>query len=205
MKSEDKTPGHRKGLASRRFQRDKFLGFCPTMWPLAGFIIMIFISSSLYSQANITGNLTDYVDNIVDQIPGSTPANIYQVPNSSETSIWRQIIQDIMSGDYAGANSQAASVEYRVVHYTDNSVNPNHEYYILERVSGASSHYWGTFVFNTNPRRYRLVIQSPHPEHDRNTGYQGFRVFKEAGARAFFVSGRAVAIGQPCRVAEAAP
>ncbi len=182
-------PGHRMDLTSRRFLRDKILGFCHPMWTIAVFVSMLFVFSSSYGQVNLTGNLTDYIDNIVDQIPGTTPANLYQVPNSSETSIWRQIIQDIMTGDYANANNQAASLEYRVVHYTDNSVNPNHEYYVLERVSGATSHYWGTFVFNTNPLRYRLVIQSPHPENDRNTGYQGFRVFKEAGARAFFVSG----------------
>ncbi len=164
------------------------------LWPgmmtilIAG-VILLWPHSGAFGQVSLSGNFTDYVDNIVDQIPGTSPANLYQIPNSSETALWRQVIQAIMSADYADAHSLAASLEYRVVHYTDNSVSPNREYYVLERVSGATSHYWGTFIFNPNPKRYRLIIQSPHPRHDTNTGYQGFRVFRDSGARAFFVSG----------------
>jgi len=79
-------------------------------------------------------------------------------------------------------------IEYRIIEYTDNSVFPSVTYYLLQMNQGGSN-YWGTYIFNPNPDRAQLVIQSPHPKKDYNTGKQGFYVFREVGARAFFLSG----------------
>lgn len=44
-------------------------------------------------------------------------------------------------------------------------------------------------MFSKNACRSNLVIQSPHPLHDKNTGKQGIFIFKELDARAFCMTG----------------
>ncbi|MCF8282187.1 MAG: hypothetical protein K9J45_17465, partial [Bacteroidales bacterium] len=52
-----------------------------------------------------------------------------------------------------------------------------------------STNYWGTYVMHSNPCRPNLIIQSPHPLHDVNTGQQGLYVFQKIDARFFMMSG----------------
>ncbi|MFH2036766.1 MAG: dockerin type I domain-containing protein [Candidatus Zixiibacteriota bacterium] len=139
-----------------------------------------------YGQVALSGDLTTHIDSLIDEVPDESPANLYQEPGSTAQSTWRGIIQDMISGDFSSAHSAATSLDYRVVEFTDVS---SKVYYILERTSTSTTNYWGSYVFNPDPRRPHLVIQCPHPVDNLNTGNQGFRVFTAANARAYFVAG----------------
>ncbi|GEM_PF-1891182 len=142
-----------------------------------------------YSQVSASGDLTARIDSIIALIPGETPANLYVGPNSSQQTLWRSIIQDMLNADYSSAHSSASSIDYEVVAFTDNTQSPSKTFYILERKPTATSYYWGTFIFNPDARRPKLVIQCPHPVQNINTGYQGLRVFETADAWIYFVAG----------------
>ncbi|MFH2036764.1 MAG: T9SS type A sorting domain-containing protein [Candidatus Zixiibacteriota bacterium] len=152
-------------------------------------VISLMACCNIMAQTTIAGNLTTHMDSIISEIPGSTPEGLYLQPGTSSRDLWRTIIQNILAENYDLADNDAGLINYRVVEFLDITESPNHTYYILERTPESTSRYWGTFIFNPSPKIYRLVIQSPHPKYDRNTGYQGFRIFKESGCRAFFVSG----------------
>jgi hypothetical protein len=141
---------------------------------------------SLSAQVSMTGDLTAHIDSIISTIPNETPANLYVEPTSTQRSTWRQIIDNILSGSYSTAHSTAGTLSYRLVAFSDNSASPAKLYYVLEKTAAGSNH-WGTYVFNPAPRRPKLVIQSPHPIDNINTGEQGWRVFMVSQALAYFV------------------
>ncbi len=153
------------------------------------FIILILAGPKSGAQFALTGDLTAHIDSIVSAMPGATPAGMYLQPSSSSRTLWRDIIQDVLAGDYETANSNAATKNYRVVLFTDDADNPGRMCVILERTPASTSRYWGTFVFDPQPHRPQLVIQCPHGRYDSNTGKEGFRVFQQARARAYFVNG----------------
>ncbi|MBE0566736.1 MAG: hypothetical protein IH621_12290, partial [Krumholzibacteria bacterium] len=154
-------------------------------------ILLAVLLSSLpaVAQETAAGSLVERVDAIIGAMPSSYDGGQYLQPNDTSRALFREIFADIHAGDYAGAHTKAASREYRVVLFTDTTTVAPTDHVILERAAGATSRYWGTYVFNPAPRRPFLAIQSPHPRFDSNTGYQGVRTYRDAGARAFFVSG----------------
>ncbi len=141
------------------------------------------------AQVSESGDLTGHIDVLISQIPDEFETDLYQEPTVSESNFWRSIIQDILAADYTAAHSKASTIDYQLVEYSDNAGSPAKVYYVLERAPGATTHYWGTFVFNPSPRRPKLIIQCPHQPNDRNTGKQGWRVFTLAGCRAYFLTG----------------
>ncbi|MBN2226148.1 MAG: T9SS type A sorting domain-containing protein [candidate division Zixibacteria bacterium] len=164
-------------------------GMKKVLYSTALFIFLFLVSGSPVAQVILSGDITVHMDSIMTAIPGATPSGMYLQPGISSRALWHQMIADIMTENYAEAHDSALTINYRLVQFTDNASVPEQVYYILERTPESSSRYWGTFVFNPDARRRQLVIQSPHARYDRNTGYQGWRVFKTAGARAFFVNG----------------
>ncbi len=149
------------------------------------------ISTSICGQVIDSGDIVSHIDSIITTIPGEDAGDMdkYSTPNTTADQQWRQIVQDILDEDYASANTTASSLEYRVVEFTDNTTVPGRVYYILEMTPGSTANYWGTYVFNPNPSRSKLVIQAPHPLQNRNTGEQGFRVFKQDGAWVYCLAG----------------
>ncbi|MFH2036765.1 MAG: dockerin type I domain-containing protein [Candidatus Zixiibacteriota bacterium] len=156
---------------------------------ISALIFILMIAFNLNAQVNLVGDLTAHVDSLVASIPGSTPAGLYLQPGSTSRTLWRQIIQNILIGDYGSAHNDALTIDYRVVVFADNSVSPTRDYIILERTPESTSRYWGTFIFNPDPLRYKLVIEAPHSRYDINTGYQAFRIFYSLGSRALFING----------------
>jgi hypothetical protein len=147
---------------------------------------LLLLCSSLSAQVTISGDLTQHIDSIISTVPNDTPADVYVEPNSSERATWRQIIQNILDGQYATAHSTAGSISYRLVEFSDNAASPAKIYYVLEKLAAGSNH-WGTFVFNPEPRRPKLVIQCPHPVDNIHTGEEGWRVYKTTQAFAYFL------------------
>jgi hypothetical protein len=142
-----------------------------------------------HAQVSQSGDLTDHIDNIIATMPSSPNGGDYLQPNAASRALWREIIDHILAGEYADAHTKALTRNYQVVLYTDTEHPDSIVHVVLERTPESTSRYWGTFVFNTSPRRLNLVIQSPHPRYDLNTGYQGIRIYQHTEARAFFVAG----------------
>jgi murein DD-endopeptidase MepM/ murein hydrolase activator NlpD len=152
------------------------------------FIIISLAFDICRSQTQMTGNLADRVNTFILGLPSGIGTDEYQVPTTSGLSIWGNSITKLIQGQYAAANDTAALIGYRVLEYTDNTTIPNKLFYVLEKTT-SSTNYWGMFVYNPYPVRSKLFIQSPHPKFDLKTGQQGFYIFKNVGARAYFTSG----------------
>ncbi|WKZ69759.1 MAG: T9SS type A sorting domain-containing protein [Melioribacteraceae bacterium] len=153
------------------------------------FIIAItFLGIISLAQIQKSGNLQTHIDSIITNMPDVVGGNEYQHPTIEQLSNWGEIIDSILATNYADAHSLASSLSYRITEFIDNSVSPNKTYYVLQNNPNGTN-YWGTYIFNPAPDRAQLVIQSPHPKKDFNTGKQGFFVFREVGARSFFLSG----------------
>ena len=159
------------------------------MRTMIALVAVALLCGSVSAQVTQSGDLTAHIEDLIDLIPDEFETDLYQEPSVSERTLWRAIIQDILASDYSAAHSKATTIDYQLVEYSDNASSPAKIYYVLEREPGSTTHYWGTFVFNPNPRRPKLVIQAPHPPDDRNVGRQGWLVFTLAGCRAYFVTG----------------
>lgn len=90
-----------------------------------------------------------------------------------------------LSGNYSASADSVTSLDYSVVQFTDTTGTEDQIYYMLKN---KGTNYWGTYVLNPLYCR-SLVVQSPHPIKDFNTGKQGVYVFRETKALFFAMSG----------------
>lgn len=157
--------------------------------PLLAGLILLLVPFASGGQVVDSGDLAAHIDAIIQTMPSTVDGGQYLQPNLASRDLWRDIVDSILAGDFAAAHTLAGAKNYQVVLYTDTGGDLPVQHAILQQVPGSTSRYWGTFVFNQDPRRPKLLIQSPHPRFDMNTGNQGIRVFQETGALAFFLSG----------------
>ncbi len=153
-------------------------------------LLCVVAITTVFAQINMSGNIETHVDSLINAMPTGSAAdsNKYQIPSILDLATWSNTITKIAEGNYSAANDSASTIAYRIVKFTHTSSSPAITYYILEKTA-ASINYWGTFVYNPSPKRGKLFIQSPHPLYDSNTGQQGILIFRNVGARAFYVSG----------------
>ena len=133
-----------------------------------------------------TMDIENYIGTIINHLP-SDGTNDFAEPTPGNMTTWQTIIDNLIANNTTTANTNAATLDYEVVLFTDNSVSPNQQYYLLQKTA-TGSNYWGTYVFNAAPCR-EIIIQSPHPIHDSNTGNQGAYCFKNTNARLFMLAG----------------
>jgi len=150
------------------------------------FLICILSSITLFAQS-ATGNIEDYVGNIIDNAPGSTGDN-YVIPSATQLNTWNSIINYLLADNIVDARSNATALNYQVTEFTDTSITPNQVFYVLEE-GNVQSYYWGTYVFSITPTRNNLIIQAPHSKYDTNTGKQAVYCFKMNIAKAVFING----------------
>ena len=153
---------------------------------LTSFLLSLFLPSSLYCQT-LSGDIELYISAYIDQLPGSNE-NDYSIPEASDLKTWQELLTHLLNDELSDARQKADLINYQVVEFEDNSISPHAYYYVVEEKINRQ-HYWGTYIINRNPLRSQLVIQSPHPVYDSNTGRQGIFCFKRLGALAFFISG----------------
>ncbi len=127
-----------------------------------------------------------YFCTFIDNLPAAG-LNNFANPSTGNLSTWETIIDNLLSHNTATAQTNAATLDYEVILFTDNSVNPNKLYYLVQKTA-ASSNYWGTYVFNPSPCR-EIVIQAPHPVFDSNTGKQAVYCLKNTNSRALLLAG----------------
>jgi hypothetical protein len=153
------------------------------------FIILlnILIASFTLSAQNRQGSLDTYLNNYIDNLPGNS-GNNYTKPNVNQLNTWSQTIDAILSNNISLARSIAVDFNYQIIAFTDTIHSFGQAYYILEEKS-PRIYYWGTYIFSSAPCRNKLIIQSPHPRYDTNTGKQGVFCFSRLNAKALFLSG----------------
>ncbi len=136
-------------------------------------------------QVPAQGDLRQFIDNKISNLPKSG-SNEYMDPASDDLVVWEEAISALLSNNLSESHDLFSEIDYQVIVFTNSS--DGNEYYIIDRKSGASN-YWGIYILNPNPCRNQLIIQSPHPIYDTNTGYQGLYTFIELDAKALFISG----------------
>lgn len=146
-------------------------------------------AAGVQAQEAQSGDLTNHLDGVIASMPATKDGGDYLQPNSTSRALWREIVDHILAGEHALAHTKALTKNYQVVLFTDTAGGDSTVHVVLERTPESTSRYWGTFVFSAAPLRSHLVIQSPHPRYDLNTGYQSVRIYQHTRARAFFVSG----------------
>jgi hypothetical protein len=149
-------------------------------------LFFIFTTVFLFGQT-ATGNIEDYVGNIIYNAPGSTGDN-YIEPNATQLNTWNTVINFILIEDLINARSNANGLNYQINEFTDISISPNQIFYVLEE-KNPQSNYWGTFIFSQTPLRNNLIIQAPHSKFDTNTGKEAIYCFKNTLDKAVFING----------------
>ncbi len=154
-------------------------------------IIILFLSINLFfpvfSQTTESGDIFTKVSNIISSMPGDG-TDEYSAPSAAELTIFQNIIADFIAGNYADADTKAATVGYDVIEFTETTIVPNPIYYVLEKTAASTNH-WGTYIFNPSPCRAGLTLQSPHSKKDFNTGKESIHIFRKLEAEFFFLNG----------------
>ncbi|MEQ8469649.1 MAG: T9SS type A sorting domain-containing protein [Marinoscillum sp.] len=138
-----------------------------------------------FSQVSAEANVYQYLENKISNIPASS-SNVYEDPTEGQIETWKEAFLSFVDGEYAVADGQFSALGYRIVNITDTETG--YQFYIIEK-QASSSNYWGTYAFNPKACRPNLVLQSPHPKFDSNTGSQGAYSFLALNAGSFFLSG----------------
>lgn len=137
------------------------------------------------AQTSTSGDLSVYVDDIIDDLPGADD-NDYTDPISSEIAVWESALEELFDSCYQVADSLMDLVGYDVILYLDTTSGTTH--LIIEKQPG-SNHYWGTYIFNPAACRSELILMAPHPKKDLNTGRQGVYCYIRCDAFAFMLAG----------------
>ncbi|UXX79872.1 T9SS type A sorting domain-containing protein [Reichenbachiella carrageenanivorans] len=139
------------------------------------------------AQETIDANIYDLVYAEVAALPGAS-TNVFTSLDGEDKSEWQTLVDKVISKEYAEAALAATGLGYELVNVKDTDGGKSLNLYMLRKLAD-SDNYWGTYIFNDKPARAQVVIQSPHAIKDRNTGVEGAYVFREMGARAFFLTG----------------
>ncbi len=162
-------------------------------WALIIFTVSINQLNAKTDPIQVNGNLVDKINQNKSLMPQEWEnlgeGTIYIDPtNNQRGGFLNQVYIPLYDGDYVTSATNAENFGYRLLEFTDNT--DQQTYYILERdPQNQLNNFWGTYVYNPNPKKSQLIIQSPHPDHDTYTDRLGAYVFREVGARLFFMSG----------------
>ena len=146
--------------------------------------ISIFSINTFAQVVNDTGQVFIEMSSIISDMPGDS-GNDYKIPTDTQFNSWGQVLESLFKGDYTTASDTANTLDYNLIHFLDTSQVPNKAYFILK---ATGTNYWGTYVYNPNYCR-TVVVQSPHPKKDFNTGKEGIHVFHETQSFFFMLSG----------------
>ncbi len=153
--------------------------------------LILFLLVSLFPAVlaqEMSGDIESYLNEFVDDMPGSS-GNDYSVPSTTELTRWETMLNYLFDdNDIASARSVAATFNYQIVVFTDNTLSANNTFILIEEKTPQTK-YWGSYVISQSPLRDNLVLQAPHPQYDTNTGKQAVYCFKRLIPLALFISG----------------
>jgi len=134
-----------------------------------------------------SGDLNSEINSITTNMPGSGSDGFVK-PSLAELNNWRQIISEMLDGDYLSADSliETHFPYYELILFTDTG-HQDKEYYLL-REKLPIGRGWGTFIINPAFNR-EIAIEVPHARYDSNTNKEGIDVFRFTSAHYFIMSG----------------
>ncbi|MEL6832262.1 MAG: T9SS type A sorting domain-containing protein [Bacteroidota bacterium] len=146
------------------------------------YLLLLVFPTATYAQLTDTGDLAEWVEQLVDDMPGSS-GDDYDLPTMNELLDWQNMLEQLFAGNLAMAAELAEELDYDLTLYLD---SPSGRTYQV--LTANDNNYWGTYI--RYPQYCRpLVMQAPHPRRDLNTGRQAFHVFRESNSAAFMMAG----------------
>ncbi|MCE7995462.1 MAG: hypothetical protein HEP71_26020 [Roseivirga sp.] len=147
------------------------------------------MTNPIVEDGDLATRIQTHVDDMPQHFRNLGEGTTYSDPTNQEViDFLANIFSPLYNKQYVTAATNAQTMDYQLVEFTDNT--DNNMYYILERdPASMANNYWGTYVFNPSPDRGQLIIQAPHPRFDFRTGKQSAYVFRQVGAGFLFVSG----------------
>jgi hypothetical protein len=132
-------------------------------------------------------NLVTWTDTLVDCLPAEGTDDFLE-PSATDITNFKAAVSALLAEDFTGADTLADVVGYEVFAYTD-AGNGNETIYALHPESGNTDSRGYFFVRPQSQVKRNLVLEAPHPADDADTALLAARIFREAGARAFFFAG----------------
>ncbi len=145
------------------------------------------------------GSLISYL-NAIEY--GAMDDNYFQIPTSTELSLFENIITLILGLNYQQANTLAHDIGFEIVNYTDTDSGKN--YYMLREqypVPSTITMAGGYYLFNPGAI-YNVAVHVPHPKYDTFTNLEGIALFLNTDVKYLFLSGshrRSSAIASSCQ------
>ncbi len=148
-------------------------------------LIIFFLLLQFAGIGQVSGDLQKYIEDYIATLP-SAGSELYADPSSTELTTWENALTAFFNGDFSAASDSLNILDYNLVYFEDTITNSFH--HLIEKKSSGNNH-WGTYIFNESPCRSNVIIQSPHPIADTNTGKQGIYVYLNSQTFAFMISG----------------
>jgi hypothetical protein len=135
-----------------------------------------------------SNNLTDWVEDLVDCLPGPGSNGFDEPDPATEIPAFREVLAELLADDWTQASLEAGDVGYQVLAYTD-AGNGNETIYALVPLATNTAGRGYFFIRPQSQVRRNLIIEAPHPVNDQDSALVASRLFQQSGARAFFFAG----------------
>jgi hypothetical protein len=151
--------------------------------------------STLSFQSNAP--IYHYIAGPIDlRIPDDEDVETYDPPSTEESLVmnpeettFRSMIQSVITTDFTQARTDAATIGYELVTFTD-LTNSNKVHYVLRHNGNVDNpHHWGTYIFNASPSYTNQHLSVPHPVHDSFTSRQGGYLYQELDIAGIQIAG----------------
>jgi hypothetical protein len=153
-------------------------------------IALLLLIISVPAQESRQSNLADLITQIRNALPPSGSYG-FVVPTETEKEDFRAVVQKILAGDYAEADTLAQPLGYRLYEWQDTGFANRIFYVLMEptaNVSGGVEKGWGTYFFYPEGFNH-TVIEVPHPYWDTNTWKVGFYAIRWIQPKYFLMAG----------------
>ncbi len=128
----------------------------------------------------ISGRLEDFVRSARVTFPY---CRIHKLPEPEEMQRAREALRTLLQGDPPGARLLFRELGFELLELED----PEGKVLLIKEFAGDGARGWGLYAVNLSPRR-PLVLEAPHPSHDRYTGEQAARLMLRLGGRALLLA-----------------
>ncbi|MCZ6516932.1 MAG: Ig-like domain-containing protein [Gammaproteobacteria bacterium] len=128
----------------------------------------------------------DFVEEVerLKNLAFARDSGLYVAPSAAQQAAFSALATTLLSGDLAGADTQAEALDYELVEFTDTLSGA--VYHGLREVSQTRG--WGSYFVNLAFQSDALV-ETPHVLFDTNSWEVGALTFRESGARGFLMTG----------------
>jgi hypothetical protein len=148
---------------------------------------LVCLSVSAYASVPTeNGDLQSYLNGITF---GAEDDGQFKIPTPAQLVDFENVVNLVLQQNYDQANTQAQSLGYELVAYTD-TVSSN-LYYLLRETNPIPSplaNGGGIYIFQPSAT-YNVAIHAPHPKSDSYTNKEAISAFMKSDVRYFMMAG----------------